>query len=243
MKKTLSILAVLVFAIFFATDSVLPSIEYDGMLTRPITQDQARLLPVPRDNMNYFFLQSIDNDTVIIIGDFTSVNKMIVYILDKGGDNTIDLVVDYYPEYNRAQSGKKSASRFFNEDIAKMKKDIITGVVYRNNYTDYMYSMPELEDIVKRWDESSIVNDVYGFTAQFREIDEKSKVAGYFAYGKKAAGYYLLFKTVYYRTQMIREEHPMLSYSVYCKSTNDQVIKDTVESLFKYRQPLSSGAK
>lgn len=242
MKKILSITAALFFALLFVTDSALPSIEYDGLLTKPLTQDQARRLPVPEDNMNYFFLQSIDNDTVIIIGDFTGVNKMIVYILDKGGDNTIDMVVDYYPVYNRAQTGKKSASRFFNEDIAKLKKDIISGAVFRNNYTDYMYSLPELDDIVQRWDETSITSDVYGYTAQFREIDERSKVAGYFAYGKKAAGYYLLFKTVYYRTQMIREEHPILTYSVYCKSTNDVVVKETVENLFKVKPPLSSGA-
>lgn len=242
MKRKLGIFSGVILALFLVTGIALPTEEFDGLQRRHLSPELARLFPVPKDNMNYFFLQSIENDTVIIIGDFTGVNKLIVYILDKGGDNTIDTVVDYYPENKKMFIRDKSESAFFSTDIAKIKRDIIYGNIYKSNYCDYMYSFNELETIVKKWDKGAIEGDVYGFKAQFREIDEKSKVAGCFSYGRKARGYYLQFRTIYYRTHFINEQHPLLSYSVYCKSTNDLVVKETVEALFKYRQPTAAKA-
>ena len=124
-----------------------------------------------------------------------------------------------------------------------MKRDIIEGTVFTTSFTDPMYSMRELESVVKDWDEIAIGSDVYGFNVAYRDIDEIDKIAGQFSYGKRAGGYYLLFITNFYKIRAVGEEFPVLKYSVYCKNTNDPVIKETVERLFKYNQPLSSRTK
>ncbi|NLV66160.1 MAG: hypothetical protein GXY14_00660 [Spirochaetes bacterium] len=239
MKRTFKIFTGIIL-IVMAAAGIGTSSEFDDLQVKPLTLGRIQMLPVPKDNRNYFFLQAIGNDTIIIIGDFTTLDKRIVYILDKGADNTIDKVVDYYPLYKRMHVRKESDSRFWNKDIVQLKKDIIAGTVYKNNFTDYMYSMQELETIVKSWDEIAIGSDVYGFNVMYRDIDEVNKIAGQFAYGKRAGGYYLQFATNFYKVRIVGEEYPILKYSVYCKNTNDPVVKETVENLFKYNQPLSA---
>ncbi|NLV66310.1 MAG: hypothetical protein GXY14_01420, partial [Spirochaetes bacterium] len=115
-----------------------------------------------------------------------------------------------------------------------------SGAVYKQYYTDPMYTMQELEEIVKNWDEYAIGSDVYGYNVLYRDVDELDKIAGVFAYGKRATGYYMQFITNFYRVRVVGENIPVLKYSVYCKDTNDPVVKETVEKLFQYRQPLSA---
>ena len=51
----------------------------DTRFTKDITKEKLRLYPIPQDYRNYFFLQSIDNNTSIIIGDFTGSEKIIAH--------------------------------------------------------------------------------------------------------------------------------------------------------------------
>ena len=108
----------------------------DDLLTKKLTIDRIKYFPVTPDNINYIFLQSIENDSVIVIGDFSGLEKMIVMIIDKNGDNTIDAVLEYYPLTRDLKRKTSSKSKFFNNDIAKLKRDIIEGTVYKGNYTD-----------------------------------------------------------------------------------------------------------
>jgi hypothetical protein len=167
-------------------------------------------------------------------------DKRIVYILDEGADNKIDKVIDYYPEYKRMYSRKVSDSKLFKDDIAQLKRDIISGAVYKQHFTDTMYTMQELEEIVKNWDEYAIGADIYGYNVLYRDIDELDKIAGVFSYGKRPTGYYMQFITNFYKVRVVGVNIPILKYSVYCKDTNDPVVKETVEKLFQYRQPLST---
>ena len=242
MKRTFKVISGIILIVMVAA-GIYASGEYDGLQVRPVTLSSLKLLKLPRDNRNYFFLQAIGNDTCIIIGDFTTMDKRIVYILDKGADNTIDTVVDYYPEYKRMYVRKESASKFFNKDIVQLKKDIISGKVFESNFTDHMYTMKELDELVRNWDECAIGHDVYGFNVSYYDIDNTDKLAGLFSYGKRPNGYYLQFITYFYRVRVAGEEYPGIRYAVYCKDTNDPVIKETVENLFKYRQPLSEMTK
>lgn len=242
MKRTFSIISGIIL-IVMAAAGIATSSEFDSLQTKPGNLSSLKLLPLPKDNRNYFFLQAIGNDTIIVIGDFTTMDKRLVYILDKNADNTIDAVVDYYPEYKRMYVRKESASKFFNKDIAQLKRDIISGKVFEGNFTDPMYTMKELDPLVKNWDEAAIGSDVYGFNVNYYDIDDTDKVAGLFSYGKRPGGYYLQFITYFYRVRAVGVEHPKIHYAVYCKDTNDPVVKETVENLFKYKKPLSEMTK
>lgn len=215
----------------------------DDLQTKKLTYERVTSFPVPDDNINYVFMQSIGNDTFIVIGDFTGVDKMIVMITDKNNDNTIDSVVEYFPLTKDLRKKKESQSRFFTKDIAKLKKDIIEGTVYQGNYTDDMKSLKTLEKILSNPDSNAVYPDVYGFNVKLFEVDERKKISALFTYGKNSSGYYLQFQTVYYRKDYKTEKKPMLKYSVFCKDTNDPVVKETVENLFKVKLPSASFSK
>ncbi len=70
-----------------------------------------------------------------------------------------------------------------------------------------------------------------------------NKLTAIFTFGKTVKGYYLQFKTFSYRENPVTESVPVLKYSVYSKNTNDPLIKEYVEMLFKIRQPTSSLVK
>lgn len=215
----------------------------DDLQTKKLTVDRMKYFPVTPDNKNYIFLQSIESDTAIIIGDFSGVEKKIIMIVDKKSDNTIDTVFEYYPQTKDLKQKSESQSKFFNKDIAKLKKDIIEGSVYRGNFTDSMKSLNTLESILKNPDTRSLYSDVYGFSIKYYEVDELKKNSALFQYGKAAAGYYLQFKTEYSRKDHTTVQKPVLNYSVFCRDSNDSVVKDTVENLFKIRKPGVSSAK
>lgn len=220
--------------------SSLFSASVEGLQTIKLTKESLPHFPVPKDNINYLFLQSIKNDTSIVIGDFTGAEKMIVLIMDKNSDNTIDSVFEYVPSTKDLRKKTDSKSRFFNKDIAKLKKDIISGTIFKGNYTDNMESYGNLEKILNNYDTNSLNSDIYGFVIKSYEADKRDRHSAVFSYGKGAGGYYLQFKTDYYRKDFKTEQEPVLKYSVYCKDTNDPVVKDAVENLFKIKQPTVS---
>lgn len=231
-----AVLAVLFIAPLF-------SAAQEDLLTKKMTDDRMKFFPVPADNINYVFLQSIENDTAIIIGDFSGFEKKIILITDKNSDNTIDSVIEYFPLTKDLRRRTESQSRFFNKDIAKLKKDIIEGTIYKGNYTDNMKSLKTLESVLNNPDTNSFSSDVYGFNIRFFEADERQRHSALFTYGKNAGGYFLQFKTEYYRKDYKTEQKPVLKYSVYCRDTNDPVVKETVEALFKIRQPGVNSSK
>ncbi|PKL18153.1 MAG: hypothetical protein CVV49_07410 [Spirochaetae bacterium HGW-Spirochaetae-5] len=219
--------------------SIVPlfSTGLDDIQVKKLTGDRMKLFPVPADNINYMFLQSIENDTAIVIGDFSGLEKKIIMIVDKDSDNTIDSVFEYYPLKKDLKIINESKSRFFTKDIAKLKKDIIEGAVYKGNYTDNMKSLKTLESVLNNSDTNSLCADVYGFNVRFFEADERRKNSALFTYGKNAEGYYLQFKTEYYRKDANTIQKPVLKYSVYSRDSKDPVVKEIVENLFKIKQP------
>ena len=217
--------------------------EFDDIQIKKLTMDRMKLLPVPSDNINYFFMQSIENETDIIIGDFSGLEKKIIMIVDDKSDNTIDTVFEYYPQTKVLKKGNSSQSKFFITDMAKLKKDIIEGSVYKGNFTDNMKSLRILENVLTDQNTNNLYADVYGFNVKLFESDERHKNSALFSYGKNEVGYYLQFKTEYYRKTFNTVQKPVLKYSVYCRNSNDPVVKETVENLFKIRQPELNTAK
>jgi hypothetical protein len=209
----------------------------DDLQVNKLTVDRMKHFPVPKDNINYVFLQSIEGDTSIVIGDFSGLEKKIVMIVDQKSDNTIDAVFEYFPLTKDLRKKTDSQSKFFTNDIVKLKKDIIEGAVYKGNYTDNMKSLGLLESILNNPSANSLYSNVYGFNVKFLETDETHKHSALFSYGKNAGGYYLQFKTEYYRKDFNTVQNPVLKFSVYCRNSNDPVVKETVENLFKVKQP------
>jgi len=234
MKKVISF-AILI----FLTAGTMYAVTMD-LLIKPVDQDRLRFFPVTEDNKNYFFLQSIDNVTRIIIGDFTQPEKRIVMITLDKDYTAIKSVTEYLPVTDEIRELDQSVSKFFTTDVNKLKRDIITGTIFINNYTDTMQSLGALESVLKRKDAHSIFPDVYGFSVKYSDVDDRKKHSAIFSYGKAIKGYYLIFKTEFYRESFISTRIPVLKYSVYCKDTNDPVIKETVDNLFKLKAPVSS---
>jgi hypothetical protein len=217
--------------------------QSDDLQLKKIDNDRLKHFPVPEDGRNYFFLLSIENATQIVIGDFMQGDKKIILINLDSDYNTIKSVVEYYPGKNKLRVRKESESKFFTTDIAKLKKDIISGAIFKNNSTDDMKSYDSLENVFRENDTSKVFPDVYGFNVKLADIDETHRYSAMFTFGKAIHGYYLQFKTIYNKKTYSTEITPVLKYSVYCKNTNDPVVKEYVENLFKIRKPASVDIK
>jgi len=235
-KKIFSIIT------FLLASSLVFSVTTDLQI-KSVEPGRLKFFPVTQDNKNYFFLQSIDNVTKIIIGDFTQPEKRIILITLDDDYKTIKYVTEYNPVTDELRDLEESSSRFFTTDVDRLKRDIINGSIYKNNYTDPMKSIDELKSVLERKDKKSIFSDVYGFSVKFADIDQRKKHSAIFSYGKTIKGYYLIFKTEFYRESFKSVRIPILKYSVYCKNTNDPVIKETVEDLFKLKSPTASKVK
>lgn len=222
--------------------SYLFSQQYDDLQEKQINNDRLKLFPAPAEGKNYFFLQSINDKTQILIGDFTQVDKKII-LINLGSDyTTIKSVIEYIPAKKELRTRKESESKFFTTDIVKLKRDIITGAIYKGNNAEDMKSFSELENIFKLNDSSRIFPEVYGFSVKLTEPDS-GKLSALYTFGNTVKGYYLQFKTLSYRENPATENIPVLKYSVYSKNTHDPVIQEYVEELFKIRKPASSWVK
>ena len=154
---------------------------------KPISQIKLKMYPKPHDYRNYFFLQSIGNTTSVIIGDFTGTERMIVNIIDYNADNTIDKVIEYYPDSNKFKyPGKRSASQFFTSDLKAFKQSIINGKVFRENYAYKLKSIQTVFDIFKRGE--NIIKDKHGWRVSYTNPDSPGDVMSEFFFGKKKDG-------------------------------------------------------
>jgi len=233
MKKIITALLLLM----IASTSAIPAILEDLQIKK-LDTDRLKQFPVPIHSRNYFFLQSVDNKTQILIGDFLHNDSQKIILITLENDyKTIKSVIEYDPKKKNIRTRKTSDSRYFNSDIKKLKKDIITGAIFNDSHSDRMKSYDALEAVFKKNEALNILPDTYGFTVKLSEVDETNKPMALFTFGRSETGYYLQFKTEYIRINSRNTEIPLLLYSVYCKDTNDPDIKEIVEELFKIREP------
>ncbi len=231
---------ILLFSLIFSP--YLYAQQYDDLQEKQVNNDRLKLYPSPLEGKNYFFLQSINDQTQIIIGDFTQVDKKIIMIILNPDYTTIKSVVEYNPTKKQLLFKKDSTSKFFTTDIVKLKRDIITGAIYKGNNAQLMKSYDELENIFKEGDTSRIFPETYGFSVKLTELDSE-KLSAMYTFGNTIKGYYLQFKTLYYRENSLNEVIPILKYSVYSKNTHDPIIQEYVEALFKINKPSASYVK
>ena len=222
----------------FIISSPIYSQQLDDLQEKLLNNDRLKLFPGSPDGKNYFFLQSIGDKTKIVIGDFTQLERKIIMINLEKDYTTIKSVVEYNLEKKSIKEKKVSDSKFFTTDIVKLKRDIITGAVYKGNSTDLMKSYPDLETIFEEGESSRILSEVYGFSVKLTDVDEINRVVAMFTFGNTFKGYYLQFKTFYYVENAQTERIPGLKYSVYCKNTHDPIVQEYVEKLFKIKKPV-----
>jgi len=216
--------------------------EYDDLQEKQINIDRLKLFPAT--GKNYFFLLSVNDKTQIVIGDLTRTDKKIILINLNDDYTTIKSVIEFNPVTKQLSTKKDSDSKFFTTDIVKLKKDIITGAIIKGNNTNDMKSFGELQEIFEQNDSSRIFPEVYGFSVKLNEVDETNKVMAMYTFGNHIVyGYYLQFKTFYYRENPTSIKQPKLKYLVYSKHTHDPVIIEYVDTLFKIRKPSASFVK
>ncbi len=118
MRKTTSKKTIIVFlSILFLNFIIFPNTNIFGNTlideTKLITENTLKFLTPPADFRSYYMLQSIDDTTVIVVGNFVNVEKVITLIVDKGSDNTIDAVVEYYPDTKKYNTNEEINIKFY----------------------------------------------------------------------------------------------------------------------------------
>ncbi len=195
-----------------------------------ITREGMKILPVSRDFRNYFIIQSIEDVTNIVIGDFVGADKLFCLIIDKNSDGKIDKVVEYAPENKKYSYPLKPTSSFFS-NLEEMKKQIIEGDIFRNNYAFKMKSLLSLQELLKGG--KDIFKHKTGWSVKFYDPDLPTTTMYEFYFSKNINGRYdLVFKTNYYKIFRTKI-HPVVYFSVYCRNSKDPFIAETVESLLK----------
>lgn len=193
-----------------------------------ITDNTLKFITPPSDFRSYFMLQSIDDTTVILVGNFTDPEKVITLIIDEGSNNTIDNVIEYFPEEKRYRRLKKIMSKSIKSDIAELKKDIIEGVIFEKSYSYKMGSLPALKK--KLLDGRDIFFTNSGTRVVIYDLEKTSTVMNDFFFKIEEERYDLMFKTNYYKLYKISISPPIL-FSVYCRNSKDPVVAKYVKEL------------
>lgn len=197
------------------------------ILLEPLNEKLLEFMPVTADFRNYFVLQSFEDHTNILIGDFVGAEKKIILISDNDNDNKVDDIREYYPDTKKKKNPLKPNSDLYS-DFLTMKKEIISGKIYKENYSYRMRSLPILLEKMK------LGSDIYkhdrGYTVKLYDPDNSNTIMAEFFFQRKDGAYDLIFKTNYYKLYhtVVR---PPLVYSVYCIQSNDPIVKETVEKL------------
>ena len=85
-----------------------------------------------------------------------------------------------------------------------------------------MKSYGELETVFKDNDASSIFPEVYGFSVKYTERDS-DKLSAMFTFGNTTKGYYLQFKTLYYRDNPIYDRNS--DFEIFCLQSRTQTTR------------------
>jgi len=222
MKKIYKILIIVFISVNF--------VFANSFFNTPISQESITLLTIPKDYRNYFLMQSIDDDTRILIGDFSNSEKLFSLLIDKDSNGKMDKVIEYYPDSKDFTNPQKSTSTFFEGDFETMKRNIINGSIYKNNYSFRMKSFDTVVNLIKKG--KNIYKSGRGYSIKFYDPDEPSTIMSQFFFSKHQGRYDLIFQTNYYKIYRIKIK-PAFKYSVYCKNSKDAVVAEIVEKLLK----------
>ncbi len=225
------ILFCLILLVTISTSTMSSIMNYSTVRYRAseaFTKDKMKLLPIPRDFRNYFILQSIDDTTNVLIGDFIGFEKRFSLIIDRNTDENVDKIIEYTPDNGKYTTPQKPKTELF-VGFKETKKQIISGEINKNNYSFGMRSLPILKELLKEG--KDIIKTRFGYTVKLFDPDKPSVLLSEFFFNKNTRGRYdLVFTTFSYKifqTDIV----PVIYCSVYCRNSKDPVVKETVDSL------------
>lgn len=231
MKKTIGIIQILlILTLCISLSQGTENFKRDFLVNQPLNKERLHLLPVPADWRNYFVLQSIGDTTNIIIGDFLRPEINITLVADDGSDGKVDKIIEFFPGNNKYEEPYKPSSKMYSE-FTQMKKDIVEGVIFKNNYAHQMKSLEALKKYIKMG--RNIYKSGYGYTVKVYDPDRSSSIMSEFLFVKNLDGRCDLVFTTYYYDSFRTIIAPEMFYSVYCKNSKDPYVLEVVESLYK----------
>lgn len=203
--------------------------KHDYLIKQPLTDTRLKFMPVPSDYRNYFILQSIDDTTNVIIGDFVGTEKLISMVMDLNSDGKPDRVFEYFPDIKKFTTPAKPTTSFY-KDFTDIKRQIIEGTIFKNTYS---YKMNSIDLLKLRLEKGrDIFKTEYGYTVKIYDPDKPTTIQSEFFFAKQHGRYDLIFTTYYYKIFNTKIA-PVVFFSVYCKSSKDPMIAEIVEALLK----------
>ncbi|MFW5771137.1 MAG: hypothetical protein ACOCX9_06850 [Spirochaetota bacterium] len=221
----------LVIILMIATGTLNLSGQYQtsSFIQQKITSQRLRFMPVPDDFRNYFILQSLGENTTIIIGDFTGIEKVVSMISDDDNDDEPDEILEYYPEQKKTTKPLKPATSFY-KSFKEMKQEIINGNIFKMSYS---YKMNSIGLLVKKLKAGrDIFRHGHGYNVKVYDPDAGTTIMAEYFFGKKDGRYDLIFSTKHYKLYKTKISPPV-HFSVYCRNSNDPLVAETVERLLK----------
>jgi hypothetical protein len=232
-KKGIIVILTILIAIGISYDAFTVTVkESSGLLREELRPGAVNLLPVTTDFRNYFVLQSLENSTTVLIGDFSGAEKVISLSTDMNQDGSLDKVEEYYPDTKKPSSPSKPSTPFFST-FEQIKNDIINGAIFDANYSYKMLSINTLKQRIKGG--KDVLSWRYGYNVKVYDPDNPSTMMGEFYFSRKDGLYTLIFATYYYKLYKTKIVPP-LYYSVYCRDSKDPRIKAVVDELYELMQ-------
>jgi hypothetical protein len=198
-----------------------------------MTNRRLQNLPIPISNENYAFIQSIGNVTNVVIANFAEGQHIITWIQDENADATVDQVVYYYPETNKFRVEPNPEEVYSAENFKKVKTDILNGVqgeIYPNRE-----GIPPLKKLLENTsDKIEVQKTKNGYRVRIPDADIKSTTRITFLYSNnRAEGYDFVVDVEYHN---VRETliAPIIRRSIYCKNSNDPLIKEVTQDLLDF---------
>ena len=228
MKKSISVVITVFAAAFIAVSA------FAGQGGHPVQSNVAsgdyiphvlikikdlKKMPVPNTNEDYAFIQSIDNETNVVIGRFTSGQREVLLLKDKNSDGVVDLAVQYFVGKNKFKYSARPSREWPKEKFEKIKLDIINGVQgeFKPNKegSGYIKALQKNSERVKHWKN--------GYRVFLMDPDDDTSERLNYFFSISSDGADLVFE-VKYRNEGVARISPVINFSVYCKDSKDAFI-------------------
>ncbi|MCP4130253.1 MAG: hypothetical protein GY754_04660 [bacterium] len=188
-----------------------------------------RNLPIPKTNVDYAFIQSLDTICNVVVGKFTTGHKEIIIYKDKNVDGKVDIIAHWYVDRKKFKFEPDPNKFCPPEEFKKMKEQILQGTTGKLNPNEegiqYLNVLFQDSGNIRRWYNGYLVTGL-------DPDDESSQRVVYFFSDNQVRGVDISFIVKYVNRGLVRES-PIIKYAVYCKDTKDKYLIDTVKKLMK----------
>lgn len=196
--------------------------------TEPLGAHNLKTLIIPSSNNDYAFIQSIDRETSVVIGNFKGDKKLITLIKDENSDGKVDLVLHWYPALNNFTRENEPDKYCTAGHFRKMKEEIIQGKYNTDN--PFADTLTLMDDVMK--DTGNISRSKNGFRVVSMNSDKpaEERVVIYFS-SNGINGNDLIFEHNFINLGQNKVK-PLVKWIVYCRDSKDAYVKELVGRLY-----------